>query len=383
MRKYLHPIFIFIVFVSFFIGCNTPKLENHYHLEWSDKYNKFQIWNIDGNRMKINEPVCVKSDTNCFYSRIYFSRGLIHVSPWVDFHYSAQYSIDEKGIIYMTNEMHDGTIDTLKLIPQKNCITSDEYFKQKLKQITEDFRLVENKMSDFAVSPLKVKNELIIGKRKDSIFFLFNDEVIKQQTKIKHVQEELLSVYVDERIVINQVLPILHKFKKLGYNVQFMSKLTRENNEQVAYLKKSIVNFDEFKDAAYKIVSCEYCEKYPDNKIDTVFTYKVYGRDSCLVNNKVTDFFQLRNEISRSLIKNRTTRLHSKIELEINKDILFKDYIELSYDLDFVNTELRGTYYRTNNDPDQKRVLELQNSRKFEEVGLEFPVRISEIFRSF
>ncbi len=382
MKKYLHLKSIFILFLSNLVGCNTPKLESHYHLEWGNKFNKFQIWNIDGNRMKINEPVCLKSDTNCFSSRIYFSKGLINVSPWVDFHYTADYKIDKNGIINMINE-HNGVYDTLKLVPHKDCITSDQYFKQKLKRTTTDFKLIENDMMNFAISPSKIKNELIIGKSNSKTFILFNGNKITEQTILKKVNKEELSVYVDERIKLKEILPSLHLFRSKGYSIQLMTKEVGENNEQVAFLKKSIVSINTLKNDFYKIASCEFCYKYPDKKIDTVFKFKIFGKDSCLVNDKITDFFQLRNQICRSLIKNRTTRLHSEIQLEINSEILFKYYLELSSQLDFVNTELQGTYYRNKKDPDQKRILDLQNNKQFRKISLEFPLRISETIHSF
>ena len=105
--------------------------------------------------------------------------------------------------------------------------------------------------------------------------------------------------------------------------------------------------------------------------------------DSCLVEHKITDFFQLRNHTVRFLKQNRTTRLNTQIQIEINSNILFKDYLELMTEIDFVNTELLGTYYRDSTDIDFKEILNKQYRRNSKDLHLEFPLRIQEIIKPF
>ena len=53
-------------------------------------------------------------------------------------------------------------------------------------------------------------------------------------------------------------------------------------------------------------------------------------------------------------------------------------------ELDFVNKELSDiTYYHGKDDPDQKEILEKQNSLQPNKLYLEFPLRIQEIIKPF
>ena len=365
------------------LSCETPKLDGHYHLEWNESSGKFQTWNIKNNKMKINEDVCFPSDSTCFTSRISFTKDTITINPWVDIEYSSTYHIDKKGIVYLEGDKYNRP---LKLVPKINCVRSNSYFNQKLDTLTKSFQLTTNNyMFNEAAFPSDYKNELIIGKSNTGNFLLFNNKLLsynndKNLYNIPNSPEqEDLWVHIDKRMKLIHILPILKECYEKNYLIHFTTQETSENHEQLNIFKKSITNFQK-KGSDFVLNSCEYCEKYPNHKIDSVIKLKVMGLDSCIVNNKVTDYFQLRNHIVRYVKRNRSTRLNTEIQLEINQNLLYKDYLELINELDFVNTELLGTYYRDTNDKDQKEILRKQNEGNFKDVIFEFPLRIKETF---
>tara|TARA_R110001632_G_scaffold43376_3_gene109967 strand:- start:26 stop:1141 length:1116 start_codon:yes stop_codon:yes gene_type:complete len=365
------------------LSCNTPKLDGHYHLEWDNGSNKFQTWNIKNNRMKINDSICNDEKLSCYGMPIKLKGDSIFV-PWVDFLLETKYHIDKQGIIYLESE---GNKKALKLVPKIDCLKSETYFNQKLDFITKDFQLTDNNyMFNNGVFPSNYKNELIVGKSNTGNFLLFNNKLLsynknKNLYNIPNSPEpEDLWIHIDKRMKMIHVLPIIKECYEKNYLIHFTTQETSENDEQLSILKKSITNFQK-KGSSFVLNSCEYCEKYPNQKIDSVIKLKVMGLDSCIVNNKVTNYFQLRNQTSRFLGQNRTTRLNTQIELEINSNILFKDYLKVINELDFVNTELSSIiYYRGKNDPDQKEILRKQNEGNFKDVIFEFPLRIKETF---
>ena len=93
----------------------------------------------------------------------------------------------------------------------------------------------------------------------------------------------------------------------------------------------------------------------------------------------MTDYFQLRNYVVRFLKQNRSTRLNTLIQLEINSNIIFEDYLYLLSDIDFVNTELQGTTYRDSTDIDFNHI----NNSNHKKLEFEFPLRIKEIIKPF
>lgn len=379
----MKKLYLLLILISLITSCNSPKLNGHYHVEWGN-ISSFQTWNIENNRMRINKPVCSEIDSSCFNSKIYFKGDSIYIEPWVDIYVRRKYYVDKKGIINLEGN------PVLQLIPNQNCLFSDTYFNQKTKKQLVNFNLLSNSMMyGESVFPEKHENELIIGKSKEEkAIYIFNDKLLTFNVETKNYNLEKPSngndlwIHVDERMQLNEITPILKEIHKKGYQIFFSSKERTENDEQVRVLEKSIVSMQE-KNDSYLITSCEYCEKHPTKKIDSILKFKIFNMDSCLVEHKITDFFQLRNHTVRFLKQNRTTRLNTQIQIEINSNILFKDYLELMTEIDFVNTELLGTYYRDSTDIDFKEILNKQYRRNSKDLHLEFPLRIQEIIKPF
>lgn len=383
MKKVISCLILLLVLVS----CNKPNLNGHYHLEWGNR-SSYQTWNIKDNRLRINDSVCNDKNLICYGMPVKFKGDTIFV-PWVDTDYAAKYQIDKNGTIIMTTN-YDNDYDTLRLIPKENCLTSNVYFNQKTKNQLNNFNLLSNSMMyGKSVLPKNYKNELIIGKSEEKVVYIFNDNVLNFNSKTdsynleKSTDKNELWIHIDEKIKLNEVIPILKEIHQKGYSIFFTSKERLENNEQVRVLEKSIINIDQ-KDTSYILNSCEYCEKHPTQKIDSIVKFTVFDMDSCLVNDKIIAVHRIRNYTSKFLGQNRNTRLSSEIQLEINSKILFKDYLEIITELDFVNKELSDiTYYHGKDDPDQKEILEQQNLLQPNKLHLEFPLRIQETIKPF
>lgn len=378
MKKFplLNIVLLFICF-----SCNTPKLDGHYHLERDDNSVKFQTWNIKNNRMKINKEVCSETDSSCFTSHISFSKDAITINPWVDIEFTTKYSMDDSGIIYLEGEKPN---QQFKLKRMDNCISSKDYFQQKLDTLAENFQLrINDYMFTNRVFPNDFKNELIIGPLKKDIFVMFNGQLISStevQLLSKNAKKEDLWVHVDQNMKVSDIIPVLKVFYDKNFEISFTTAENSENNEQLGILKKSITNFQK-KESGFVLNSCEYCEKYPEQKIKSTFNAKVTGPNTCIIDGKETDFFQLRNQLARYLGSSRITRLNTQIQLQISSDLLFKDYLDLIHELDFVHTELYSiTYYRGKNDSDQKWIHDEQWNYKFGKAFHEFPLRIQETF---
>jgi hypothetical protein len=380
MIKKLYLLLVLIVLIT---SCNSPKLNGHYHVEWGNS-NSFQTWNIKNNRMKINEPVCSDEKLICYGMPIKFKGDSIFI-PWVDIIFEAAYYTDKNGVIYLK----DNSNSSLKLVPKENCISSKDYFRNKKFTELKDFKLYKTYiMSGNSVFPIKRQNELIISKSKGKPFYIFNDNKIsfnKRNNSFnikKSSVDNKLWIHIDERVKLKEVTFILKEVYEKGYKIYFSQKEDIENDEQVVVFKKSILNIEKKKNS-YHINSCEYCEKHPTKKIDSILKFKIFGLDSCLVKNKVTDFFQLRNHTVRFLKQNRITRLNTQIRLEINSNILFKEYLELITEIDFVNTSLLGTTYRDSSDIDYKYISNKQFSYNRDSLEFEFPLRIQEVIKPF
>lgn len=382
MKKVISCLILLLVLVS----CNKPNLNGHYHLEWGNR-SSFQTWNIKNNRIRINDSVCDDRKQICYGMPIKFKGDSIFL-PWVDTDYAAKYQIDRKGTITMTTNYNDN-YDTLRLFPKENCINSEAYLNKKASNLKSSFDLVSlyyntHRESDF---PKNAQNELIIGKKDGIPFYIFNDKLLEFSNQSFNISKPNKSkeiwIYIDIKVQFKEVVVILKELVDKKYKIYFTSKDENENNEQVIIFKKSIAKIDKNENATI-INTCEYCEKHPTKKIDSVLNFKIFGKDSCLVNNEITDFHQLRKYTARFMGQNRSTRLKTQIQLEINSDILFENYFELLSDIEFLNKELSDiTYYHGKDDPDQKEILDKQNSLQPNQLHLEFPLRIKEIIKPF
>ena len=376
---------LLLILISQFISCDSPKLNGHYHIEWGNR-SSFQTWNIKNNRMRINDSVCSDKTQICYGMPIEFKGDSIFV-PWVDIIYQAKYHVNKEGAILMTTN-YDNNFDTLKLVPKEKCINSADYLNKKVKKLESNFNLVSLYYNTHgeSVFPLDSENELIIGKKEEAPFYILNNQLLKFTNSSYNIPKPNNSkdiwIYIDKKIQLKEVLIITKELIGKGYKIYFSSKDEKENDEQVIIFKKSITKVDE-KENTTIINTCEYCEKHPTKKIDSILKFKIFAKDSCLVNNKITDYFQLRNNLVRFLKQKRDSRLYSKIQLEINSNMLFEDYLYLLGDINFINTELLGTTYRDSTDVDFKYISGKQFSRNQKGLELEFPLRIKEIIKPF
>ncbi len=329
--------------ITLFLGCNSEKLNGHYHLIWNKDSKQFQTWNIRDNRMKINEEVCLDIDS-CFTSKISFSGDTITVNPWVDFEFKAKYKIDKKGIVTM-----NGNSDTLWLIPSYKCITTKEYLEDKTKNFTDSLNLLSDIMVGEVAFPKNYENELMVLNSKDEPLYILNNEIIQRSKsegfKIKKANNETVWVYVDNLVSVQSVLPIIEELFEKGYKIQYASVQEMENNEQIKLINRSFKNFNTSK-KQFEIDYCEFCDKYQKSKIDSGINIKMLEVDKYIMNGKTDNLFQTRNSLVRYIIQNRTTRLNTQIEIEINGNTPFADYLTLIDELNWVHVETRITRYK-------------------------------------
>ena len=380
----IKKIFFLSIIIQLIISCDTPILNGHYHVEWGNR-TSFQTWNIKENRMRINDSVCSDKKQICYGMPIEFKGDSIFI-PWVDFIYNAKYFIEEDGTI-VTTTSYNNIQDTLKLIPKKDCINSADYLNEKVSEFTNSYDLVSLYYNTHGQSylPMEHENELIVGQIKGKPFYILNNILLNFSNNSYNISKPKklkdIWVFVDSKVKLKEVIPILKELKEKGFNIYFSSKDEKENNEQVIILKKSIISINQ-KNNLTIVNSCEYCEKHSNNKIKKTIKATIFKKDSVKFNNRNDDYFQLRNHIVRNLIKSRKSRLNTEIQLEINSNMLFEDYLYLLGDIDFVNKELLGTYYRDSSDIDFKYIYNKQNSRNRKGLELEFPLRIKEVFIS-
>lgn len=378
-------ILFFILSIIILNSCNSPELNGHYHLEWGNR-TSFQTWNFKNNRIRVNDSVCFDEKQICYGMPVSFKGDSIFV-PWVDIIYEAKYKMKDNGTIIMTTN-YQNDFDTLKLVPKENCINTVDYFNNKIKNTKANFNLVSLYYNTHGESafPIDFKNELIIGKKDEKPFYVLNDTILKFSNNSFNISKPSYSkdilIHIDKTIYLKEVLKILKELVNKGFRIFYSSKDDIENNEQVIIFKKSITKIDNNKESTI-IKTCEYCEKHPNINIDSILRFKIFKKDSSLVNNQITDYFQLRNSVVRFLKKNRSTRLSTEIQLEINSNMLFEDYLYLLGDINFVNIELLGTYYRDTTDIDFKYISNKQKSRNRKDLELEFPLRIREIIKPF
>ena len=168
MKKLFSILFLFVFAIY---SCNKPELNGHYHLQWNDDTTVFQTWNIKDNRMKINDEVCAISDS-CSYSQISFTKDSMTVLPWVDIEFTTKYTIDDLGVIQLEDERSNLKFQLKRF---DSCISSKDYFQQKLDTLFKSFQLTVNDyMFNKRVFPSNFKNELIIDPMNQNIFVMLN-----------------------------------------------------------------------------------------------------------------------------------------------------------------------------------------------------------------
>lgn len=329
--------------------------------------------------MKINEEVCSNPDS-CFSSVISFQRSTITINPWVDIEYTANYKIDEEGVVTM-----HGDIDTLWLVPHNDCLASHKYFENKTKQLTDSFNLLPETMTGVAEFPANYENELIIGGNPNSPFFIFNNRELKKTTNegfdIAETKNQSVWIHVDKHILVQEALPIVKELFEKGYLIHFSTIQLMENNEQVKLMDRTIRDFN-LSQKQIEIDYCEFCSKHSVSKHDSIVKIEMLGADHYIMNGDTNDLFQTRNNLVRYIIQNRTTRLNTQIQLEIDGMTPFSDYLTLLDELRWVHVETSDiTYYKGKDDPDADWIRQKQENFKSNEILDEFPLRIKEIIK--
>jgi len=362
-------------------SCSQPNLDGHYHLVWNNKGQQFQTWNIRDNRMVINDTVCQNPDS-CFASFISFKGNIMTIDPWVDNTFSTNYIIDDNGTVTMYGEG-----DTLWLIPHRDCVTAETYFNNRTRNLTSDFQLTEKVSSSTGIHqfPSAFEHELIIGGSKDSLFYLFNNHVVRKSDDgifgFSEAHGQIVWLHVDSRTPLGMVAPVMAELFDKGYVIQCSTLETNENDEQVILLKRPITHINKY-DGTIEIETCDHCEKYPLDIPDEIVSVKMLGADSYVLNGDTNDLFQTRNGLVRYIGRNRSTRLRSQFQIEISRDTQFSDYLELIDELLWIHTEVSGiVYYKGNDDNDAEWIRKKQGDFQAFEVAAEFPIRVKEIIK--
>ncbi|WP_282016680.1 hypothetical protein [Marinifilum flexuosum] len=370
-----------IVIILLITSCsgNEPILNGHYHLVWDKSGKQFQTWNVRDNMVVINREAGNEPDS-CFASFISFKGDTMTVNPWVDVKYTARYEIDEKGIVTMY-----GDTDTLWLIPHTECRTATKYFENKTIHFTDSFNLMQESMTGVAEFPENYENELIIGGLTNAPFYIFNDKELKVTGNggfgVENGKGQNVWVHVDNNIHVQSVLPIIKELFYKGYQIHYATIQRRENNEQIKLMDRTIKDFKASSEQ-FEIDYCEFCSKHTVSKHDSIVKIEMLGVDHYVMNGDTNDLFQTRNSLVRYIIQNRTTRLYTQIQIEIDGMTPFSDYLKLLDELRWVHVATSDiTYYKGKDDPDADWIREKQEGFKSNEIIDEFPMRIKEIIK--
>jgi hypothetical protein len=357
-------------------ACSAPELNGHYHLLYKHRGERFQVWNIYKNQLIINKEICPEKK-DCFETDINF-RGDSLSLVWVDAPFQTKYYLEPNGIVVMYNKR-----DSMYLVPYTNCLKFKTYFHNKINKLSDSIQLLSDAMTGRAEFPAKFQNELIVGFSKNVPFFMFNGQILKQDNNrfnIPKVNNQEVWVYIDNKITLEQVMPILLELYQRGYKIDYGTMISLDNNEQVGLIRRKFKNFKQTKSKKYEISYCEYCTKYPNVKIDSVINIKMLKGDLFVMNGETNDLFQTRNSLVRYLGQNKTTRLNTEIQIEIPKNTYFLDYLYLVDELNWVHIEISDiTYYNGRNDKDATWIRQKQEENKAKEILNEFPIRIKEI----
>jgi len=380
----LTKIFTFLSFLLFiqFFSCNDsgPVLNGHYHLILPKQFGEIvQVWNIRENKMVINEKL-PRYEYEMPMATISFNGDTIFVDPWVDFTYSAKYLINENGSVILY-----GDSDTMMLVPHRFCLTSEMYFFICTNTLCDSFQLVGETMTGKYRFPSEYKNELIVCGHSSNPSFVFNKRKIQPNEEGKfgftRVQNEEIWVHIDKHITIKAFLPAILELYSAGYKVFYSGKVEIDNNEQVKLLTRHFVNYKN-SDDRIEVEYCENCEKYPNVKIDSLVIIEVLTDSRYKLNGMSTDLFQLRNSVANMILLNRTTRLKTLIEIYLDGNVSFNDYLHLLDEFGFIiEGEITTTFYRDPNDPDADYILEQQEKSNDSILKFEFPIRIKEIIK--
>ncbi len=327
--------------------------------------------------MKINEAVCL-DENDCFSSQIKFKGNKMFILPWVD--------IDIEYFYTRTIMMYDKN-DTVWLVPKKECLTSKDYFKIKTAKYSQTFEITSDTTSidGIAEFPIDCENELIIGGTDGSPFFLFNNRLLKKTENgdfgIAKTKNRPVWIHVDKNMSLKTVLPIISELYSKGYSIFYSMAQILENNEQIKLLSRSFKNIKKSQNTI-EINYCEHCSKYPANTIESLIRIKMINIDQFIVDGDVLDLFQTRNKISKHQGQNRKDRLNTEVQIEIDGNTKFSDYLVLINELHFAQLELYSTScYYGKDDIDEKRIRQKQKEGKEEEIIDEFPIRIKEIIK--
>lgn len=365
------------IIATFFIlllsACsNKLILEGHYHLLYNTTEKEYGVWNIKQNKIIFEDDSTDREDL--LLPEIMF-RGDSIFFPWDDIFFEARYKQEPNGVINMYTER-----DTLSLIPSDNCVKLKDYFLSKIKYFSNSFNLTSNLKTGNGELPSNYSNELIIGGKFNDPFYLFNGKILHDyDIDIHKVKNQDIWVYIDRNIEIKKVIPIVKVLFEKGYNINYASNSTY-NDEQINLINCKIVKSTKTS-SMIESYYCDYCDKYPIVQIDSTINIQVLDSVYSKINNIKIETYRLNNYISNFITQNRSTRLKSLIIIKIPGNLRFCNYLELFDNLKWTQYEVSNIqYYQGANDCDTTQIQNKQNNWKTKnEVTKEFPLRIKEL----
>ncbi|UZR97978.1 hypothetical protein [Chondrinema litorale] len=370
-----YKLFQLLIVFTIISSCSGPTLNGHYHLIWNDSSLQFQTWNIKDNVMVINDDPW--SDNHDFLgSLIEFEDDSIGF-VWVDSYCKYQYRIDDNGTVIMKDDIH-----TLLLVPHNDCQTSKSYLDNKFNDFYDSLPLNYSLVETYTEFPKNYENELLIGLDSLTPVLMFNNNNLSFRNDgtwgLPEKKGQTVWTYINKNIPIQTIIPIIYELHSKGYKIEYAIIQESENYEQISLTDRSIVAFSKA-DTHYDISYCENCLEYRDSQIDSIIKVDMISDSQFILNNDTTDLFSIEYYIKKYIIKNRTTRLNSEIQILIDGNISFESYLELMGTLSYIHMAItKVTNYYGKNDPDAEWILKNQSDRNYHIIENEFPLRVKE-----
>lgn len=354
-------------------GCTRSVPDGHYHLEWGGPGNGFQTWNVKDGRMVINGPVLPDS---VFSSVIEIRDGMLIVDPWVDATWTAKVRIEPDASM-----ITEGDVRPLRIVPHTNCIPVAQYFNDRISGGMEDLQLPSNYDYRHQMAfPREAPNELIIGKKGEATIVMWDGVVVSGPGELPAIASgmEDIWIHVDQRVLLQEVLPWMSAAHEKGYVLHLSQGGSMENDEQVYLNKRDLIGSRQ-EGSTIVLDHCSDCELHAEEPVLVLAKLEFIGPDLLVFRGDTNDAFQTRNSIERFLGSGREPRLNARIDFYIPGSTPFYEYQQAIEEVHYAQYSAATiTFYRNGDDPDQPRILELQERREHSEVIKEFPLRLRE-----
>ncbi len=371
--KALPPSVVCALLLLLLGGCARSVPDGHYHLEWGGPGNGFQTWNVKDGRMIINGPVL--SPDSVFSSVIKIKDGELIVDPWVDNEWHAKVQVEEDGTM-----IADGGARPYRIVPHTHCIPVAQYFHDRISSSMDDLQLPSNYYGGRMEFPRDAPHELIIGKNGKATVVMWDGALVSLPQELTVIDSGVKEIwmYVDQRISLQEVLHWITAAHERGYVLHFSTLESQENDEQVHLTKRDLTGFRQ-EGSTVVLDYCKHCELHSTEPILSVAKLEFISDDLLVFRGDTNDAFQTRNAIGRFLGSGREPRLNARIEFHIPGTVPFYEYQQFVEEIHFAQYSAATiTYYRKNTDPDQPRILEMQERYEDSKVIPEFPLRLRE-----